>query len=188
MNLSHKLTFSLILMLLLTAFVSMPIMAQAVTTGTITTVAVYQRTISYAAGPPVVPGKIVFTFVYSEEPDPRPDLSYFTAPDNTFGASPGDADNTDRDVLSGSYTLVSDTATPQQVYTAAMGGTGKIVTLTLTASTTNTAGIVIPVGLTLKGYSLLLSGTIEPAVVTDGVPTAPASPTPPRNRNSNIHH
>ena len=139
MNLSNRLTFSLVFsVLFVAAFVLAvaPAMAQV-------TVTAYSVTTNYAAGPPVVKGKVVITFTYSEDPNPVPALSDFTANDGTIGATDDEGD--DRDVLTASF--VSGTA---GATTAAIARDGKTVTLTLEDADSD---VTVPTGLRLKGYS-----------------------------------
>ena len=169
MNLSHKLTFSLILMLLLAMFVSIPAIAQV-------TVNAYTTTTAYVAASgntPATPGKVVWTFVYSEDPDPVPDFSYFTLTDNTL--KPDDT-GTDDDVLAASFKL--DVGGVNVAHTASITRTGKNVTLTITralfqddgttAVTTDLAAADLA-GLTLRGYSPL--GTLANHAHDEDVPT-----------------
>lgn len=145
MNLSHKLTFSIFSTLLVAAFVVAPTaMAQVTVEG-------YQvTTTADDTSDPKVTGKVVFTFTYSETLAPRPTLAHFTANDDVI-SQPDDTENpAQRDVLTASYTEDSG-----NTVTAAIGGTGKTVTLTLTGSTTTTPAI--PAGLMLRGYSTDLS-------------------------------
>ena len=116
MNLSKRLTFSIFSVLLVAALIVAPTAMAAVS------VTAYQTT---TAGAATVAGKVVITFMYSDNPNPRPDFSHFTAADNEI-SQPDDTD-ADRDVLKASYSDGTNTIT------AAVGGTGKTVTLTFTA-------------------------------------------------------
>ena len=78
------------------------------------------------------------TFTYSENPNPRPDISHFTADDGQIGES--DDEGEDRDVLTTSV--------------AAVGGEGRTVTLTFTNAS---AIVTLPGGLQLRGYSSVLN-------------------------------
>ena len=142
MNLSKRLTFSIFFILLVAAHVVAPTaMAQV-------TVKVYRvATPADDSAEPKVIGKIVFTFMYSETPDPRPDLSHFTTVQNAL--KPSD-DDSERDVLTATYSTDGTNS-----FTAAVGGSGTEVTLTLTGS--STANPVVPQGLQLKGYFTDLS-------------------------------
>ena len=136
MYLSNRLTFSLVFSVLLVAafaLVVAPAMADVMITAH-QTVTDYDGTAS-----PVVPGMVVFTFMYSEKPSPMPDISHFTANDNEI-SDPPDTDEK-RDVLTAA--------------TATVGGKDKTVTLTFTNATGN---VTLPAGLQLKGYSTFLNG------------------------------
>ena len=149
MNLSKRLTFSIFFILLVAALVVAPTaMAQV-------TVKVYKVTTSAddSAEPKVI-GKMVFTFLYSETPDPRPDLSHFTGANNSL--KPND-DDFERDVLTATYSTDGTNS-----FTAAVGGSGTEVTLTLTGS--STANPVVPNGFQLKGYSTDLFSLTSSAI------------------------
>ena len=149
MNLSKRLTFSIFFILLVAALVVAPTaMAQV-------SVTVYKTTTpADDSAEPKVIGKIVYTFTYSETPDPRPDLSHFTATDNVL--KPND-DDFERDVLTATYSTDGTNS-----FTAAVGGSGTEVTLTLTGS--STADPLAPSGFELKGYSTDLFSLTSSAI------------------------
>ena len=149
MNLSKRLTFSIFFILLVAALVVAPTaMAQV-------SVTVYKTTTpADDSAEPKVIGKIVYTFTYSETPDPRPDLSHFTATDNVL--KPND-DDSERDVLTATYSTDGTNS-----FTAAVGGSGTEVTLTLTGS--STADPLAPSGFELKGYSTDLFSLTSSAI------------------------
>ncbi len=159
MNLSNRLAFSLIFSVVLAVLFALtvaPAMAQVLVTA-------YQTTTTASSTDPVATGSIVIKFTYSETPNPRPDFSHFTADDNTI--SQPDDEDTDRDVLAASYNDGTNDIT------AAVGGEGKTVTLTLTGSTAVTP--TLPAGLLLSGYSTGLSTVQESttALIADGTNT-----------------
>ena len=170
MNLSHKLTFSLILMLLLATFVGIPAIAE------VTVNAYYITTTGNALAEDRVPSKIAWTFVYSEDPEPVPDFSHFTLTDGTI--VPADTDS-EPDVLAASFKLTVGSA--EVVHTASIERTGKNVTLTITRPLSDVDGGNVATdiaaadlaGLTLKGYATtLLTGVADRS--TDA--TAAATP------------
>ena len=158
MNMSHKWTFSIFSVLLIAAFVfvATPVMAQ-------TTVTAWQQGTAATA---TAGEKIVITLTYSDNPDPRPTIGDFTAADNAI--SNPDDDDTDRDVLTASYNDGTN------AITAAVGGSGKTVTLTFIGpagdGTTVGADIALPTTLQLKGYLTDLNTATEgtAATVADG--------------------
>ncbi len=150
MYLSNRLTFSIFSVLLVAAlvFVAAPAMAQ-------TTVTAYTMETPETAS---AGNKIIITLTYSDNPDPRPAIGDFTAGDGAI-TQPDDGDGV-RDVLTAAYNDGSNNIT------AAIGGSGKTVTLTFTGP--NNVDISLPVTLQLKGYSTNLNGVSSDA----------ASPTP----------
>ncbi len=136
MNLSNRLTFSLVFSVLLIAafaFVVAPAMAQV-------TVTAYETvTADDTDTDDVNESKVVLTLTYSENPNPKPNISHFTLPDNTN--TPIDDDG-DRDAYSGAG--------------ATIGGEGKTVTVTFVPVAPATVAD-IPSDLQLRGYQTDLS-------------------------------
>ena len=149
MNLSKRLTFSIFSILLVAALVVAPTaMAQ------VTVTAEQEVTASEAEAGET----IVITLTYSEDPNPRPVLADFTAADNAI-TQPDDDPDTERDVLTATYSDDSDNA-----ITVALGGEGKTVTLTFTGP--DNVDIALPSTLQLKGYTTALNGAPDRATDT----------------------
>ncbi|MYF54478.1 lamin tail domain-containing protein [Candidatus Poribacteria bacterium] len=156
MYLSNRLTFSIFSILLVAAlFIAPAAMAQV-------TVSMYKvDTLGNADDK----AKTVFTFTYSETPNPRPVLADFTADDDAL-TTPADTDETARDVLTSPYSTDGSNS-----FTAVVGGSGKMVTLTLeTTENTNTAPTV-PTGLMLKGYQTAISSAADRTTDASATPT-----------------